>query len=119
MTTPEVRAEALAYMRRERPPEDDSMERYRAEYLVTWRYVTGGRASHAFFGDETVPACGLVALRGPEGERREPRWHDLSAGALGVRMWVAHHRMCMSAVARRRVAYDVRERLLKLSQPGS
>lgn len=99
-------------MRRERPCEDDSMARYRAEYLVTWRYVTGGRAAHAFFGAETEPACGLVALRGPEDERREPRWHDLATGPFGARMWLAHHRMCTAAVARRRVAYDERTREL-------
>lgn len=98
MTTPEVRAEALAIMRGERPFEDESMDRYRAEYLFSRRRVTGGRAAHAFFGDEKLPACGEWFGRGPEEARQDPVWHQASA-----RMHL--HHVCARVVARRRAAY--------------
>jgi hypothetical protein len=52
------------------------MAAYRAEQegrQVKWRYVSGGRASHAFIGQSGVPECGVV----PERENGlPPIWRD-------------------------------------------
>lgn len=47
---------------------------------IVWQYVTGGRAVHAFLPGHTLPICGEAALRGPDHDRRPPRWHHWSRG---------------------------------------
>lgn len=59
---------------------------------VKWRYVTGGRVSHAFVGDAAVPLCGVVAVRE---NGLPPHWRD-DHGRYGHRPggW---HADCMRA----------------------
>lgn len=43
------------------------------EHRVTWRYVSGGRASHAFVGQSGMPLCGVVPERA---NGLPPVWRD-------------------------------------------
>lgn len=58
-----------------------AFERNRAEWSATrphWRRVSGGRAWHAFYGDEG-PVCGVMPLRGTD--RHPARWLDQVGGS--------------------------------------
>lgn len=61
----------------------------RASRTPVWRYVSGGKALHAFVGGADVPLCGVVpvrrdgvATRWIDGQRRE-RWYSRRGGRHG------------------------------------
>ena len=55
-------------------------QRHGTPWAVTWKYVSSGKALHAFLGDMMVPVCGERALRGPLDRRREPAWIEHTPG---------------------------------------
>ena len=63
----------------------------RASRRPVWRYVSGGKALHAFVGGADVPLCGVVpvrkdgvAARWIDGQRRKP-WYSRHGGRHGDR----------------------------------
>ena len=51
-----------------------AFEQTRSLYMPRWRYVSGGKALHAFIDGSDRPACGVDPRRGPD--RRPARWID-------------------------------------------
>lgn len=51
-----------------------AFEHTRSRYMPRWRYVSGGKALHAFIGGSDRPACGIDPRRGPD--RQPARWVD-------------------------------------------
>ena len=61
----------------------------RASRRPVWRYVSGGKALHAFVGGADVPLCGVAPVRKDgvpvqwiDGQRRE-RWYSRRGGRHG------------------------------------
>lgn len=91
-------------------------QRHGKPWVVTWRYVSGGRVLHAFLGDAMVPVCGERALRGPLHLRREPKWLDTPttarnwAAAVKTMKWRRQHRRCaqLATVRADEITVDMR-----------
>jgi hypothetical protein len=56
------------------PYDVGSFERTRSRYMPRWRYVSGGKALHAFIDGSDQPACGVDPRRGRD--RHPARWID-------------------------------------------
>lgn len=60
----------------------------------SWRYVSGGRALHAFFGDDPLPICGVDPRHAPGG--RPAVWHGAATRYSTGYLHRArhHHKRC-------------------------
>ncbi len=74
-----------------------SFESTRRRYMPRWRYVSGGKALHAFIDGSDRPACGVDPRRGPD--RRSVRWIEVGTrGLLGYGQRRREHGPCSRAV---------------------
>lgn len=75
-----------------------AFEQARREYAPHWRYVSGGKALHAFIGDSDRPVCGIDPRRGPD--RHPARWHEGDPNRRSPWMSGPHteHGPCLKAV---------------------
>jgi hypothetical protein len=77
-----------------------AFERTRSRYMPRWRYVSGGKALHAFIDGSDRPACGIDPRRGPD--RHPARWIGSAYQGWGRRR--KEHAPCAQAVRAHRDA---------------
>lgn len=86
--------EAVAWRARREVAE--SWAQSQREFYPTWRYVSGGRAYHAFLDGAELPVCGVDPRRGRD--RRPARWTEIDVRAR-LRWGGRHeHELCRKLV---------------------
>ena len=72
------------------------------EYYPTWRYVSGGRAYHAFMSGAELPVCGADPRRGQGG--RPARWTEVGTRARLSWYGRHEHELCRKLVRQHQLA---------------
>lgn len=67
---------------------------------VKWRYVSGGRAVHAFRGESGLPLCGVVPERA---NGLPPHWNDAAGTPYGPWRRRNRHAECVRLASEQRV----------------